>query len=532
MSSRTSLYVSQGLSSWGDRMWEFASFIFLVDVFPDSLLPAALLGFVVEGSAILFGPALGRKIDSWNRLRSICTALLTQNTSVAAASFLFLVVLTRMRDVAIDADVVSDDEKWYFFAGITFFAIFARLATVSSEVAVQRDWAVLLSAGDKDVLSRLNASLRRINLTSKVLSPIFVGVVTEAWSTRGAVLMVAVWNVLSLPVEYALIKRVYTAFPELAMPKGVAAVTTVVEADGNGNGDSGVGDTDELLKANDGKGAADTEKGEVAATPTVTATAAPTSTLESWLLYYQQPVFTASLAANFLYGSVVNFGGPMTSYLKTEHRLSDLVLALCRGGGALFGVSSTFVFAPGVRRSGGVVRFALQSFWLLVVCLIPAFVALLFFEDHTIGVYLLIGSIMCSRFALWSTDMAEAQVMQENVDPAVAGVIGTTERALMNGFMLFSYVLTMVFNKPHTFRYAVFAGVAFVFVGALVYTYFYNTFTPPHTAEEKTALVADDGSGTSAKLMRTSTDASAAADDDTADDVAAVEDVEVTEAIV
>jgi hypothetical protein len=75
--------------------------------------------------------------------------------------------------------------------------------------------------------------------------------------------------------------------------------------------------------------------------------------------------------------------------------------------------------------------------------------------------------------------------MQENVDPAVAGVIGTTERALMNAFMLLSYVLTMVFNKPSTFRYAAFAGIAFVVCGAFTYTYFYRTFTPAHAATKE-----------------------------------------------
>jgi iron-regulated transporter 1 len=407
MSPRLLLYASQALSSWGDSMWRFASFIFLVDVFPDTLLPAALFGFLVEGSAIVFGPALGRKIDTWNRLRSIRTALVTQNTAVAAASVLFLVVLTRMHDAAAAAaddgdgnEFVSDEEKWYFFAGITLFAIFSRLATVTSEVSVQRDWAVLLAAGDNEVLSHLNACLKRILLTSKILAPILVGVVTEAWSTRGAVLTVAVWNLLSLPCEYALIKRVYTLFPELAAPKGSAAVTAATTTT-TGDDSDGDGDTDELLKGKAGAlkggkdGDTDVEKGE-----SLAATAAPQSTLESWQLYVGQPVFTASLAATFLYGSVVHFGGPMTSYLKTKHGMSDLVIAACRGGGALFGVSSTFFFATGVRRAGGVVRFALCGFWMLVLSLVPTFVSFLAFEDHAIGVYLLIASIMFSRFAV------------------------------------------------------------------------------------------------------------------------------------
>jgi hypothetical protein len=50
---QTALYTSQFLSSWGDRMWQFAVPMLFMDVFVDTLLPSALFGMVVYLGASL-----------------------------------------------------------------------------------------------------------------------------------------------------------------------------------------------------------------------------------------------------------------------------------------------------------------------------------------------------------------------------------------------------------------------------------------------------------------------------------------------
>ena len=67
---RHALYVSYFFAAFGDRMWEFASLVFLMSLFPSSLLAASLLGLLETGAAIVCSPALGRYIDRTPRLQA------------------------------------------------------------------------------------------------------------------------------------------------------------------------------------------------------------------------------------------------------------------------------------------------------------------------------------------------------------------------------------------------------------------------------------------------------------------------------
>ena len=50
-------------SSWGARAFEFGSFLFLIDIFPNTLLPASIFGFVTTGAAILGSGFVGGWVD-------------------------------------------------------------------------------------------------------------------------------------------------------------------------------------------------------------------------------------------------------------------------------------------------------------------------------------------------------------------------------------------------------------------------------------------------------------------------------------
>lgn len=53
----------------GDRMWNFAVAVFLVELYGNSLLLTAVYGLVVAGSVLLLGAIIGDWVDKNARLR-------------------------------------------------------------------------------------------------------------------------------------------------------------------------------------------------------------------------------------------------------------------------------------------------------------------------------------------------------------------------------------------------------------------------------------------------------------------------------
>lgn len=62
------LYLSHFLSTWNSRSFEFGATLFLAGIYPGTLLYLSIYALVRSASAILFAPAVGRAIDSRDRL--------------------------------------------------------------------------------------------------------------------------------------------------------------------------------------------------------------------------------------------------------------------------------------------------------------------------------------------------------------------------------------------------------------------------------------------------------------------------------
>ena len=79
------IYLSRALSAWGDRIWDFALGIFMNLINPESLRLAAIQGFLINISVIVFGSAVGNWIDGNQRLFAAKVFLIVQNVAVAIA---------------------------------------------------------------------------------------------------------------------------------------------------------------------------------------------------------------------------------------------------------------------------------------------------------------------------------------------------------------------------------------------------------------------------------------------------------------
>jgi iron-regulated transporter 1 len=65
------LYTSHFLSTWNTRVFEFGAVLYLASIFPGTFLPMSVYALTRGTSAILFSPAVGRYIDTGNRLQVV-----------------------------------------------------------------------------------------------------------------------------------------------------------------------------------------------------------------------------------------------------------------------------------------------------------------------------------------------------------------------------------------------------------------------------------------------------------------------------
>src|ERR1700738_2750658 len=129
--SLISFYTSHFLFTWNDRVWEFASIILLVAAYPQTLLPSSLFGLLSTGSAILFGPLIGRWFDMTARLKSVRFAIISQRLSVSAGCVcLWAMIAQALRTPAKDG----------LFAVVILLGCLTKLSFVGKTVGIERDW--------------------------------------------------------------------------------------------------------------------------------------------------------------------------------------------------------------------------------------------------------------------------------------------------------------------------------------------------------------------------------------------------------
>lgn len=65
------LYLSHFLSTWNSRVFEFGAVLYLATIFPGTLLPMSVYALTRGLSAVIFAPAIGKYIDTNDRLQVV-----------------------------------------------------------------------------------------------------------------------------------------------------------------------------------------------------------------------------------------------------------------------------------------------------------------------------------------------------------------------------------------------------------------------------------------------------------------------------
>ncbi|QMW33241.1 hypothetical protein G4B84_008672 [Aspergillus flavus NRRL3357] len=425
------LYISHSLSTWNSRMFEFGAVLFLASIFPGTLLYASVYALVRSLSAVLLSSWLGSMVDRSNRLKAIRLSIIWQRLPVALSCACFVALLTTSGPSYISP---------LLFAVVTLLACFEKLAYTANTVAVERDWAIVVSDALQIPRQDLNASMRRIDLFCKLLAPVVISLI-DSFSTR-----VAIWTTLGINascvlVEYFAIAQVYKSVPELVRNQ---------ETDDNQN-----------------EGEETTSDGQNSQRSIAHSTVQyARSALAPWREYVSSPLFLSSFALSLLYLTVLSFGTTMVTYLL-HTGFNSLQVSGMRIGAVIAELSGTWA-APFIMNRIGPIRSGLWFLNWQFTCLAAAVAAFAFLDNSSqLAAVSLIVGVALSRVGLWGFDLSVQFLVQEGVDEHARARFSSTEMALQNIFELFSFATTIVFPLPEQFKYPVFISYGAIAMAAV-----------------------------------------------------------------
>jgi solute carrier family 40 (iron-regulated transporter), member 1 len=234
--------------------------------------------------------------------------------------------------------------------------------------SVEKDWIVVLSAGNSEWLSSTNAAMTQIDSGVNSFAPAITGYLFFYFQPSFAAVILLVVNVLSVVLLYYFMNSLYFSWPELANRK-VLPIDT--------------GTVDEQAKLTDGPISIQSESNLLLARTT------PKGMFTDFL---QSGCAGAMIAYAFLFMTVLSFGSLMTVYLRWSG-LSDGMVGLLRGGAAFSGLLGAVVF-PYVQQQFGL-HYA-SAFSIVFQTVLVSFAALsFFFFDNSLTMWILSFAVVC-----------------------------------------------------------------------------------------------------------------------------------------
>ncbi|WVZ79788.1 hypothetical protein U9M48_027325 [Paspalum notatum var. saurae] len=443
------LYAGHALARWGARMWEFSVGLYMIRIWPDSLLFTAIYGVVESSSVAVFGPMVGTLVDKLTYLQVLRLWLLTQSLSFITAG------------ASVTALLVYDDLKASSFPIFLTLVIvtnvsgaLAALSTLAGTILIEREWVVVISSGHPPgVLTGINSVVRRIDLSCKLLAPVFSGLVISFVSAQASAAALALWNIASVGVEYWLFVSVYNGIPALAensrlrAANGTAAAAAAMAA----LPETTVAPAEEALDWRVKM------KEQLSILPC----------WESWVVYMRQDVALPGVALAILYFTVLSFGTLMTATLDWKG-IPAYVISLARGFSAVIGIGATLLY-PAVHSWVSTLRTGLWSIWMQWCCLLVC-VASIWAGSDLASAWMLMAGVAASRLGLWMFDLAVMQLMQDGVAEQERCVVGGVQNSLQSVFDLLTYIMGIIISDPRDFSELIVLSFFLVTCAAVMYT--------------------------------------------------------------
>lgn len=224
------LYGSHFLSTYGDRLWQFAVPILFMTVWNDTLLPGAVSNFVINILTAFVFPNIGAWVDRTPRKRAMAMSIFGEAASMVAAGAVFVCMLGLLPDQ-------DPDEKWIApswtpsivicYVLIVLFSSITEIAMQAGSIALETDWPATIIPKQQDpggkFKAELNSYMSSIDQLNKLLGPTAYGFIIQFFggqTTKEQVLcgisVVVAWNVVCVPLEWFGVSSVYNLYPALS----------------------------------------------------------------------------------------------------------------------------------------------------------------------------------------------------------------------------------------------------------------------------------------------------------------------------
>ncbi|KAJ3688309.1 hypothetical protein LUZ61_017473 [Rhynchospora tenuis] len=445
------MYAGHFLARWGARMWEFSVALYMISIWPDSLLFTAIYGVVESASIAIFGPLIGSLVDRLTYLQVLRLWLLTRSLSFVIAGG------------SVTALLIYNDLKSTNFLIFMVLVVVTNLSgavgvlsTLAGTILIEREWVVVMSNCEPpDLLTKMNSVIRRIDLTCKLLAPVLTGFVISFISLQASAIIFSVWNILSVFLEYWLLASVYNGVPSLS------------ESDQRRNARVGGGnilDSSSSLEGSEISISDDADDWRMKAMERLSVIPC----FDSWIVYLKQEVALPGIALAFLYFTVLSFGTLMTATLDWKG-IPAYVISIARGVSALIGIGATVLY-PVVHSRISTVRTGLWSIWMQWSCLLVC-LASIWVTGQIASAWVLMGGVAVSRLGLWMFDLAVMQQMQDHVPECDRCIVGGVQNSLQSMFDLLTYIMGIIISDPKDFGQLIFLSFFLVTSAALMYTF-------------------------------------------------------------
>jgi iron-regulated transporter 1 len=369
------------------------------------------------------------------------------------------------------------------FIVLLLLSMMERLTAILSELAIERDWVTQLSGKDNALaLASSNAMLRRTDLSCELVGSLAFG---WLYSTAGLFISVAAATFLaliSLPAQLISIFRIAKMVPEAMvhgredaevamfnpLPWKTFFKTTTTSSENNSNDEN-------LIKT--------PPKAKVSLLQRIKTQSM--HAVDGWRAYFRQPILFSSLTFVLLFFNVaLSPGGLITAFL-TAKGLDGKGMAIFRGGCAVMGFTGTWVGRRLIQRYGllgaGQRALLIQAVFLgLATLAYAAFLSAPVIADGasaivatpaSIGLIIFSCAVVLSRIGMWSFDMVNAQLFQQNVSQREVASASAAEMALCSFSELFMLGLAAYVIGPASFKTLIYVSFAAVLAGNVLFSW-------------------------------------------------------------
>ncbi|KAF3779486.1 Solute carrier family 40 member 3 [Nymphaea thermarum] len=430
------LYASFLAGNFVEQIWNFA-WPAAVALLHPSLLPVAVVGFFTKIAIFSGGPLIGKFMDTFPRVHAFNYLSLVQTAAQLVSAAMIIHALRTHSHTASATSMLL--QPW--FVVLVIAGAIERLMGLTSGIAVERDWVVLLAGSNRPIaLAQANAMLNRVDLLCEIAGASLFGVLLSKYDTITCLKLACGLMICTLPVLVLLVLLTNKlASGVLDRPKSCLTCENACKKSKSQNGRGLVIKGVDAIK-------------------------------HGWLDYMNLSVLPASLAYVLLcFNVVLTPGGLMTSFL-TQRALgfeisNHIYKNLCHTGTGLnpsiiggfsglcsfMGVTATFLSAGLVKRLGilkaGAAGLLFQAALLTVAVAVYWSGSL----SRQTPMMFFLCLIVISRLGHMSYDVVGAQILQTGIPASKANLIGTTEVSMQSLAELMMLGLVIIANDVSHF---------------------------------------------------------------------------------